>query len=56
MRFHLVPLSLTWSGQIEVMHFSEGCDLEMLADTAKFIIKDGWKVRYMPFHLVLLTY
>ena len=41
MKFHLAPLSMTLKGQIEVRHISEGCNLEPLPDTAKFIINDG---------------
>ena len=40
MKFHLAQLSMTLS-DIEVRHISEGCNLETLADTAKFIINDG---------------
>ena len=36
----MAPLSLTLKGQIEARHISEGCNLEPLADTAKFIIND----------------
>ena len=44
MDFHLAPLSLTWRGQIKVMHISlsePGCNLVTLADTARLIINDG---------------
>ena len=37
---------MTLTGQIEVRHISEGRNLEPLADTAKFIINDGWEVIY----------
>ena len=42
MRFDLAPLSLTWRGQIEVMHTLEGLYLVTLADTAKLILNDEW--------------
>ena len=42
MRFDLAPLSLTWRGQIEVMHILEGLTLVTLADTAKLILNDEW--------------
>ena len=37
---------MTLKGQIEVRHISEGHNLETLADTAKFIINDGYEVIY----------
>ena len=49
MKFHLAPLSLTgvtWRGQMEVRHISEGRNLETLADTAKLITNDGWGIIY----------
>ena len=44
MRFHFGTIVfdlVTWRGQIEVRHISQGCNLETLADTAKCIINDG---------------
>ena len=58
MKFHLAPLSLTLSvleRSMQVRHISEGRHLETLAETAKFIINDGYRKSYIPFHLLLLT-
>ena len=41
MVFHLVTSALTWRGQIEIRHISEGRNLETMADRAKLITNDG---------------
>ena len=44
MPFHLAPLAVTFRDQLEVMHISEGCYLETLADTTRLTTNDGEKL------------